>query len=79
MVFIELSILNTLSFFLGVEMPASGGGGGYLITCLLCDIGHAAHMGGFDLKFHLYGSIFNLHPGRWVAFSECLSQPKKYE
>ena len=31
------------------------------------------------LKLPTNGSVFNLNSGRWVAFSEFLSQLKKFE
>ena len=52
-------------------------GEGYLIvkcywTC--CSYGCVFHP-----KFPTYGSVFNLNSVRWVAFSEFLSQLKKFE
>ena len=48
------------------------GGGG--IDCQVILMG-----GFFTLKFSTYGSVFNLNSGRWVAFSEFLSQLNKSE
>ena len=48
-------------------------------TGLLSDTGHAAHMSGFFKWTSLaYGSVFNLNSGKWVAFSEFLSQLKMF-
>ena len=47
---------------------------------MVSDTGRAAHMGGFlTMKFRTYGSVFNRNSGKWVAFSDFLSHPKKFE
>ena len=47
---------------------------------MVSDTGRAAQMGGFlSMKFRTHGSVFNRNSGKWVAFFECLSHPKKFE
>ena len=48
-------------------------------TCLVIQDIPLVMGGYFHLKFSAYGSAFNLHSGRWVAFSEFLSFLKAFQ
>ena len=83
--FDAVALVNRLAFLRMTKI----GGGGYLIVkrylivvlgVLDCGTGRAVHMGGFfSPEFPSYESVFNLNSGRWIAFSQSLSQLKKFE